>query len=74
MYVCMYVHARDSRVLQNVFSIGNQHNSSKIQRNCVKYILDRPVKSRHFETELNMSLEHSILGVRNCARAYKCMG
>ena len=25
---------------------------------CVKYILDRLVKSRHFETELNMSLEH----------------
>jgi hypothetical protein len=24
----------------------------------VKYILDRSVKSRHFETELNMSLEH----------------
>jgi hypothetical protein len=43
-------------------------------RNCVKYILDRSVKSRHFETELNMSLEHSIIGVWNCARAHKCMG
>ena len=45
----------------NLFSIGNRHNSLKIQRNCVKYILDRSVESRHFETELNMSLEHSVL-------------
>jgi uncharacterized protein YcsI (UPF0317 family) len=37
-------------------------------------VLDRSVKNRHFETELNMSLEHSILGVWNCARPYKCMG
>ena len=29
--------------------------------------------AQFFETELNMSLEHSILAVRNCARAYKCM-
>ena len=34
-------HARESRVQHTVFSIGNRHNSSKIQRNCVKYILDR---------------------------------
>ena len=27
------------------------------------------MKSRHFETELNISLEHFNLGVRNCARA-----
>ena len=38
-------------------------NSTKL---CEIYI-DRSVKSRHFETELNMSLEHSTLGVRNCA-------
>ena len=54
-------HTRESRVRHNVFSIGNRHNSLKIQRNCVKYILDRSVKSLHFETKLNMSLEHSIL-------------
>ena len=48
---------------QRIFRRKNRHNSLKIQRNCVKYILDRSVKNRHFETELNMSLEHSILGV-----------
>jgi hypothetical protein len=51
-------HTRKARVRHNVKSIENRHNSLKIQRNCVKYILYRSVKSRHFETELNMSLEH----------------
>jgi hypothetical protein len=45
-------------------------NSTKL---CEIYI-SRSVKNRHFETELNMSLEHSIIAVRNCARAYKGMG
>jgi hypothetical protein len=40
---------------------------------CEIYI-SRSMKNRHFETELNMSLEHSIIGVRNCARPYKGMG
>jgi hypothetical protein len=48
---------RVQTVQHNVFSIGNWHNSLKIRRNCVKYILDRSVKNHHFETELNMSLE-----------------
>ena len=30
-------HARKSRVRHNVKSVGNRHNSLKIQRNCVKY-------------------------------------
>jgi hypothetical protein len=59
---------------QRIFRRKNRHNYLKIQRNCVKYILDRSVKNRHFETELNMSLEHSILGVWNCARCVQVYG
>ena len=39
-------------------------NSTKL---CEIYF-DHSVKNRHFETGLNMLLEHSTFGVRNCAR------
>ena len=46
-------------------------NSTKL---CEIYF-DHSVKSRHFETgRYWMLLEHSTLGVWNCARAYKSMG
>jgi hypothetical protein len=49
-------HARKSRVRHNVKSIGNRHNSLKIQRNCVKYSL--------------ITLRKVAIGVRNCAHAH----
>jgi hypothetical protein len=40
-----------------VKSIGNWHNSLKIQRKLCEIHIDHSVKSRYFETEQNMSLE-----------------